>query len=173
MLRKLSLVFAFLAGPAFSTGLEITVAGEANGMIKIDLWEDVAPLHVEQVTKLAGDGFYDNRSDQNQQTTNITEPAARTDWRLGARLGDVRGGTNTSPVLSRYPELVDSVLCQALDGKRRLRHIALVGHPFYPLLAGPAPEIFSPALNAQKPPIWREPAKSGHTDLNFLNFCSN
>ena len=60
MLRKLSLVFAFLAGPAFSTGLEITVAGEANGMIKIDLWEDVAPLHVEQVTKLAGDGFYDN-----------------------------------------------------------------------------------------------------------------
>ena len=47
------------AAPAFATGLEIRVAGEANGVIKIDLFEDVAPLHVEQITTLASEGAYD------------------------------------------------------------------------------------------------------------------
>lgn len=59
-MRKLALLFAFLAGPAFSAGLEITIAGEgANGVVKIDLLEDVAPLHVAQITTLAGQGAYD------------------------------------------------------------------------------------------------------------------
>ena len=47
------------AGPAFATGLEIDVTGEANGTIVIDLFEDVAPAHVEQITALAADGQYD------------------------------------------------------------------------------------------------------------------
>ncbi|MEL7462211.1 MAG: peptidylprolyl isomerase [Pseudomonadota bacterium] len=48
-----------LASPAFATGLEIDVAGEANGTIVIDLFEDVAPAHVEQITALADEGAYD------------------------------------------------------------------------------------------------------------------
>jgi peptidylprolyl isomerase len=40
--------------------LEITVAGEANGTIVIDLLPDVAPAHVEQITTLAAEGAYDN-----------------------------------------------------------------------------------------------------------------
>ncbi len=59
MLRKLSCVFCVLGAPAFATGLEIDVAGEANGMIVIDLFEDVAPLHVAQITALASEGQYD------------------------------------------------------------------------------------------------------------------
>ncbi|MEO1239477.1 MAG: peptidylprolyl isomerase [Pseudomonadota bacterium] len=47
------------AGPALATGLEIDVTGEANGTIVIDLFEDVAPAHVEQITALASDGQYD------------------------------------------------------------------------------------------------------------------
>jgi peptidylprolyl isomerase len=39
--------------------LEITVAGEANGTIVIDLLPDVAPAHVEQITALAREGAYD------------------------------------------------------------------------------------------------------------------
>ncbi|MBY5989302.1 peptidylprolyl isomerase [Roseovarius atlanticus] len=57
---KLSAVFTLLAAPALATGLEIEVAGEANGMIKVDLLEDVAPGHVEQITELAREGAYDN-----------------------------------------------------------------------------------------------------------------
>ncbi|MFU1477930.1 peptidylprolyl isomerase [Roseovarius sp. C7] len=48
-----------LAGPALATGIEIEVAGEANGTVKIDLFEDVAPGHVERITALAEDGAYD------------------------------------------------------------------------------------------------------------------
>jgi peptidylprolyl isomerase len=49
-----------LAGPAMATGIEIEVAGEANGVITIDLLEDVAPAHVARITELAESGAYDN-----------------------------------------------------------------------------------------------------------------
>ncbi|UWR70886.1 peptidylprolyl isomerase [Phaeobacter inhibens] len=57
---KLAAVFALMAGPALASGLEIAVEGEgANGTIQIDLFEDVAPKHVEQITALAAEGKYD------------------------------------------------------------------------------------------------------------------
>ncbi|MFU8776580.1 MAG: peptidylprolyl isomerase [Roseovarius sp.] len=56
---KIALALSLLAGPALATGLEIEIAGEANGMVKIDLYEDIAPGHVEQITALAAEGAYD------------------------------------------------------------------------------------------------------------------
>ncbi|UWR05992.1 peptidylprolyl isomerase [Ruegeria sp. B32] len=56
---KLAAVFTFLASPALAAGLQIEVEGEANGTITIDLFEDVAPKHVEQITALAAEGKYD------------------------------------------------------------------------------------------------------------------
>ncbi len=44
---KLAALLSLLAVPAGATGLEIDVTGEANGTIVIDLFEDVAPNHVE------------------------------------------------------------------------------------------------------------------------------
>ena len=59
-MRKLFLAAALMAAsPALSTGLKIEVAGEANGVITIDLLEDVAPKHVEQIAALAAEGQYD------------------------------------------------------------------------------------------------------------------
>ena len=59
-MRSLAAVIELgLAGPAFASGLEVQVAGEANGTIVIDLYEDVAPGHVERMTALAADGAYD------------------------------------------------------------------------------------------------------------------
>jgi peptidylprolyl isomerase len=55
-MRKLAIAFSLLAAPVFASGLEIDVAGK--GTIIIDLFEDVAPLHVEQITKIASDGSY-------------------------------------------------------------------------------------------------------------------
>ncbi|WP_299815031.1 peptidylprolyl isomerase [uncultured Jannaschia sp.] len=46
------------AGPALATGLEIDVAGGASGTVVIDLFEDAAPEHVEQVAALAESGAY-------------------------------------------------------------------------------------------------------------------
>ena len=60
MRNVLAAVLALAAGPVLATGLEIDVAGEgANGTIKIDLLEDVAPGHVERITSLATSGQYD------------------------------------------------------------------------------------------------------------------
>ncbi len=58
-MRKLAAVFALMASPALATGLQIEVEGEANGTITIDLFDDVAPKHVEQITALASEGLYD------------------------------------------------------------------------------------------------------------------
>jgi len=56
---KLAAAFALLASPALATGLQIEIAGEANGTITIDLLEDVAPGHVAQIAALAEKGAYD------------------------------------------------------------------------------------------------------------------
>ena len=56
---KLCIAAMVLAGPAMATGIDIEVSGEANGTIKIDLLEEVAPLHVERITTLAEQGAYD------------------------------------------------------------------------------------------------------------------
>jgi len=59
-MRKLALALCVMAGPAFATGLEIDIAGEAEGTIIIDLFEDVAPLHVERIVTLATEGAYND-----------------------------------------------------------------------------------------------------------------
>lgn len=57
---RFAAALALVASPALATGLQIAVEGEgANGTIVIDLFEDVAPKHVEQITALAADGQYD------------------------------------------------------------------------------------------------------------------
>ena len=59
-MRKLGVAMALLlASPAFGAGLEIDIAGEANGTIVIDLFEDVAPEHTARMLQLAEDGAYD------------------------------------------------------------------------------------------------------------------
>ena len=58
-MRSLALIAALAAGPAFATSLQIDVEGQANGTVTIDLFEDVAPQHVERITELASSGAYD------------------------------------------------------------------------------------------------------------------
>ncbi len=59
-MRKVLAALALMASPAFAGGIEITVEGEgANGVIKIDLLEDVAPQHAERIATLAREGAYD------------------------------------------------------------------------------------------------------------------
>ncbi|MCY4301134.1 MAG: peptidylprolyl isomerase [Aestuariivita sp.] len=49
------------AGSVSATGLEILVKGShTHGIMRIDLFEDVAPRHVERLTTLASQGAYHN-----------------------------------------------------------------------------------------------------------------
>jgi peptidylprolyl isomerase len=59
-MRELAPVLCLLAAPAFATGLEIDVEGDAQGTIVVDLFEEVAPQHVERITTLAAEGAYDD-----------------------------------------------------------------------------------------------------------------
>ncbi|MEL7299445.1 MAG: peptidylprolyl isomerase [Pseudomonadota bacterium] len=60
-MRRLALALSLLAGPAAATGIEIDVDGaHVQGTIAIDLFEEVAPNHVAQITALAEQGFYDD-----------------------------------------------------------------------------------------------------------------
>lgn len=62
-MRKGVVFAAFLAAAPVSAaamGIEIDVAGEAEGTIIIDLFEDVAPLHVERIIALAEESEYEN-----------------------------------------------------------------------------------------------------------------
>ena len=56
---KLAAAFTLVASSAFASGLEIMVDGEAQGTIKIDLLEELAPKHVEQIKAIAAEGLYD------------------------------------------------------------------------------------------------------------------
>ncbi len=57
---KLAATFALLASPALATGLQIEIEGEgANGTVTVDLFDDLAPQHVEQISTLAAEGKYD------------------------------------------------------------------------------------------------------------------
>ena len=58
-MRKLAIAFSLLASPALATGLQVEIAGEAAGVVTIDLFEDVAPQHVAQIAALAEEGAYD------------------------------------------------------------------------------------------------------------------
>ncbi|WP_172326778.1 peptidylprolyl isomerase [Mangrovicoccus sp. HB161399] len=59
-MRNLVAALAILAaGPALATGLDIQIAGEASGTVHVELFDDVAPLHVKQLTTLAKEGAYD------------------------------------------------------------------------------------------------------------------
>jgi peptidylprolyl isomerase len=48
------------SAPVFGAGLEIDIAGEANGTIKVDLFEQSAPLHAERIITLASQGAYND-----------------------------------------------------------------------------------------------------------------
>jgi len=58
-MRKLAFALMMMAAPAAATTLEIDVTGEAEGTIVIDLFEQVAPQHVERIVTLAEEGAYD------------------------------------------------------------------------------------------------------------------
>jgi peptidylprolyl isomerase len=58
-MSRLAILIALAGSPALATGLEIDVAGEANGTIVIDLFEEVAPQHVARIVELANSDQYD------------------------------------------------------------------------------------------------------------------
>ena len=60
MTHPTSPVFAAMAADQQNVELVIDVAGEASGQVTIELFADVAPLHVARITELVREGAYDS-----------------------------------------------------------------------------------------------------------------
>lgn len=58
-MRRLALALMLAGSPALATEMTIEVAGGTSGTITIDLFEDVAPKHVDRIATLAEQGAYD------------------------------------------------------------------------------------------------------------------
>ena len=59
MRHALAAALALAAAPAFADQLQIEVAGETSGTITIELFDDLAPMHVARIEELAEEGAYD------------------------------------------------------------------------------------------------------------------
>ncbi len=111
-MAKMNQIFAALAlisAPlaAHATGLKIEISGEgANGIVEIDLLEDVAPKHVEQITTLAAEGKYDgvvfHRVIEGfmAQTGDVQYGLASGDTRLAGR-----GGSELPDIPAEFSEI--------------------------------------------------------------------
>jgi peptidylprolyl isomerase len=60
LMRNLVAALTVLASPLTASEITIEIAGEANGIVTIDLLDDVAPQNVERIKTLATEGAYDN-----------------------------------------------------------------------------------------------------------------
>ena len=90
-------------GPVMMT---VEVAGEANGLVTIELLPDVAPLHVAQISALAKEGAYDGGVFHRviegfmAQTGDVQYGLADGDTSLAGR-----GGSNLSDIAAEFSDL--------------------------------------------------------------------
>ncbi|WP_308914918.1 peptidylprolyl isomerase [Jannaschia sp. LMIT008] len=138
-MRKLSFAAALLlAGPAFATGLEIDVEGEANGIVTIDLFEDVAPQHVERITALAEQGAYDGVVFHRVIDGFMAQTGDVQYGREGANLA--RAGTGGSDMGNVPAEFSDRSFGRGVVGMARSRDPDSANSQFF-IMFEPAPHL--------------------------------
>ena len=134
MRKAMGALLALLAGPALATGIEIEIAGEgANGTVVIDLFEDVAPGHVEQITALAGAGAYDGVVFHRVIDGFMAQTG---DVEFGQRGGDMRrAGTGGSDRPDLKAEFSDIPFDRGVVGMARARHPDSANSQFFIMFA--------------------------------------
>ena len=132
-------LFAALIGSsALATGLEIVVAGEANGTIKIDLLEDVAPEHVKQITTLAEKGAYDGVVFHRVIDGFMAQTGDVQFGKNGADMG--RAGTGGSDMPDLAAEFSDIPYEQGVVGMARSQNPNSANSQFF-IMFGDAPSL--------------------------------
>ncbi|MCT8159974.1 peptidylprolyl isomerase [Pseudoruegeria sp. SHC-113] len=108
-MRKLAAALglaALLPTAALSTEIAITVAGEANGTIVIDLLEDIAPEHAKRIATLAADGQYNDVVFHRvidgfmAQTGDVTHGKIGSNMRLAGT-----GGSSLGPLKAEFSDV--------------------------------------------------------------------
>lgn len=120
MTKWLVLLACVLAGPALATGLVIEIEGEASGTVTIDLLEDLAPQHVEQISALAADGAYDGVVFHRVIDGFMAQTGDVENGRMGAENFDMRrAGTGSSDLPDVPAEFSDVPFDRGVVGMAR------------------------------------------------------
>ena len=121
-MHKVALIVAAMAlsGPVGAAGLDVTVAGEANGTFHIDLFEDVAPLHVAQITAIAEAGDYNDVVFHRVIDGFMAQTGDVVHGKLGADMR--RAGTGGSDLGSIQAEFSDLPFERGVVGMARSEH---------------------------------------------------
>lgn len=129
------------AAPALATGLEITLAGEngdKDGTIVIDLFEDIAPKHVERITKLAESGAYNDVYFHRVIAGFMAQTGDVSNGKVG---GDIRrAGTGGSDMPDLKQEFSDRPFDRGVIGMARKPDPNSANSQFFIMFA-PAPHL--------------------------------
>ena len=144
MLRRnlLGLALAVFAAPALAQDagpvLEIDVAGQANGTIRIQLRPDLAPLHVERIVTLAESGAYDGVVFHRVIEGFMAQTGDVQFGRAGASLAQAGMGGSDLPDLPA--EVTDANFDRGVMGMARARNPNSANSQFF-LMFAPAPHL--------------------------------
>lgn len=131
-------VSAQTAAPADAPVLEITVAGEASGVIRIALRPDLAPQHVERVVALAEAGAYDDVVFHRVIEGFMAQTG---DVEFGRAGGDTaRAGMGGSDMPNLPAEFTGETFARGVMGMARSQHPDSANSQFF-LMFAPAPHL--------------------------------
>lgn len=135
---KLAAAFSLVASSALAAGLEIQIEGEANGTVKIDLFEDLAPKHVEQITALAAEGQYDGVVFHRVIDGFMAQTGDVQFGRIGENLGYAgRGGSERDNLPAEFS---DRNFVRGIVGMARSNHPDSANSQFF-IMFGAAPGL--------------------------------
>ncbi len=119
--------------------LLINVTGEANGTIEIQLYQNIAPGHVERITELAGDGVYDGVVFHRVIEGFMAQTG---DVEFGRLDGDdlARAGMGRSSLPNLAAEFSDLPFARGTVGMARAADPNSANSQFY-IMFGPAPHL--------------------------------
>jgi len=130
--------FAQTAAPADAPVLEITVAGEGAGVIRVTLRPDLAPQHVERVIALAEDGAYDGVVFHRVIEGFMAQTG---DVQFGRAGGDTaRAGMGGSDLPDLRAEFTAEPFARGAMGMARSQHPDSANSQFF-LMFAPAPHL--------------------------------
>jgi cyclophilin family peptidyl-prolyl cis-trans isomerase len=126
------------AAPEDAPVLEITVAGEAEGVIEVTLRPDLAPQHVERVIALAESGAYDGVVFHRVIDGFMAQTG---DVQFGRAEGDTaRAGTGGSDMPNLPAEFSDEPFARGVMGMARSQSPDSANSQFF-LMFAPAPHL--------------------------------
>ena len=126
------------AAPADAPQLEVTVAGENSGVIRIALRPDLAPQHVERVVTLAEQGAYDGVVFHRVIDGFMAQTG---DVAFGRAGGDTaRAGMGGSDLPNRPAEFSAAPFARGVMGMARSQHPDSANSQFF-LMFAPAPHL--------------------------------